>query len=188
MLKLIIQGTLPGLNDYIEACRANKYKGAELKQTTEEAIQWEIIRQLKKVKLGPSSFTFRWYEPKKNRDKDNIAFAKKFIFDALQAQRTLAGDGWNQVIEFSDRFYVDATNPRVEIEITEVEIKDEQPKPHNPKNIRTDNVYWKEKADRLARKEHRAYKVIQNAIGDLGVCPATLNTSSLPIYETTGAD
>lgn len=117
MIKLVIPGRLPGLNEYIEACRANKFTGAELKQTTEIAIQWEIKRQLKNIKIGPASFTFHWYEIKKNRDKDNIAFAKKFIFDALQATKTLSGDGWNQVIDFSDRFYVDKNTPRVEVEI-----------------------------------------------------------------------
>lgn len=120
MLKLTIPGRLPGLNEYIKACRANKYAGAEMKQTTEEIIQWEIKRQLKNKTVGPSEFIFHWYEPKKNRDKDNIAFAKKYVFDALQATGTLCGDGWNQVIEFSDKFYVDKNNPRVEVEIKAV--------------------------------------------------------------------
>lgn len=118
-VKIIIPGRLPGLNDYIKACRVNKYTGAQMKQNTEEIIQWEIRRQLKNKILGPSSFIFHWYEPKKNRDKDNIAFAKKFILDALQATGSLSDDGWEQVIGFSDRFYVDKNNPRVEIEIEE---------------------------------------------------------------------
>lgn len=117
---LIIPGTLPGLNDYIKACRADKYAGADMKKTTEEFIGWEIRRQLKNKCFISVVITFSWYEPKKNRDKDNIAFAKKFILDALQEVGTLSGDGWGQVVGFSDEFYIDKDNPRVEIEIRAV--------------------------------------------------------------------
>lgn len=120
MLKIIIPGKLPGLNEYIQACRASKYAGAELKNSTEEVIQWEIKKQLKGLKLNPSIFIFHWYEKNKKRDKDNIAFGKKFILDSLQKTGTISGDGWKQVIGFSDNFYVDKDNPRVEIEIKAV--------------------------------------------------------------------
>lgn len=36
--KIIIPGTLPGLNDYIDAERSNKYQAAKLKRQTEEMI------------------------------------------------------------------------------------------------------------------------------------------------------
>jgi hypothetical protein len=120
MSKLVIPGKLPGLNDYIEACRANKYAGAEMKQQAEEIIRWEVKRQLRRQVFTAVALKFSWYEPNRKRDKDNIAFAKKFILDAMQATGTLTGDGWGQVVGFRDEFYVDKQNPRVEIEIEAV--------------------------------------------------------------------
>ena len=44
VIKMIftIKTRLPGLNDYINACRHNKYKGNELKQSTDDLIGWYI--------------------------------------------------------------------------------------------------------------------------------------------------
>jgi hypothetical protein len=116
-MKLVITGKLPGLNEYIAACRANRYAGAEMKKSIEEVIVWEIRSQLKNKRIDSVNIVFHWYEPNKKRDKDNIAFAKKFILDALQAAGTLAGDGWGQVLDFADKFYIDKQRPRVEVEI-----------------------------------------------------------------------
>lgn len=116
-MKLVIAGKLPGLNDYIDACRANRYAGAEMKRSIQETILWEIISQLNGKQFAAVTVVFHWYEPNKKRDKDNIAFAKKFILDALQAAGTLAGDGWGQVLGFADKFYIDKLKPRVEVEI-----------------------------------------------------------------------
>lgn len=64
---------------------------------------------------------FRWYEPNKKRDLDNICSAKKFIQDALVKMGVLQGDGWRHIIGFSDEFYIDKDNPRIEVEIKEVQ-------------------------------------------------------------------
>ena len=37
--KIIIRGSLPGLNEYINAERTNKYKGAEMKRRAERQLQ-----------------------------------------------------------------------------------------------------------------------------------------------------
>lgn len=119
-MKIVIPGRLPGLNEYIKACRTNRYAGAKMKQDAEEAIRWQVQSQLKRKTFDAVALTFHWYEQNKKRDKDNIAFAKKFILDALQATGTIPGDGWKAVDGFIDRFYVDKSNPRVEIEIEAV--------------------------------------------------------------------
>lgn len=51
---------------------------------------------------------------------DNIAFAKKFILDALVKKGVLKDDGWKWVKGFTDEFFVDKKNPRVEVEMEEV--------------------------------------------------------------------
>ena len=116
---LVLPGSLPGHNEYIKACRASKYAGAEMKKNVEELIQWQIKRQIRR-KFTSVRLEFIWYEPNRKRDKDNIAFAKKFILDALQATGVISGDGWGQVVGFSDEFFVDKVNPRVEIFIEAV--------------------------------------------------------------------
>jgi len=118
-MKLTIPGRLPGLNEYINVCRANKQAGAEMKRIIETKISWYICQQLRGLKLGPVSLKFGWYEANKKRDKDNIAFAKKFVLDALQETGIISGDGWSHIIGFSDDFYIDRANPRVEIDLLE---------------------------------------------------------------------
>jgi Holliday junction resolvase RusA-like endonuclease len=117
---IIIPGRLPGLNEYTKACRSNRYAGAKMKERAENIIQLEIKRQIKVKHIGPVTLNFNWYEPNKRRDYDNIAFAKKFILDSLQACETLQGDGWKYIRGFSDKFYVDKKNPRIEVEIEAV--------------------------------------------------------------------
>ena len=50
---------------------------------------------------------FTWVEENKRRDFDNIAFAKKFIFDALQKAGKIKNDSWKYVRGFSDSFRVE---------------------------------------------------------------------------------
>lgn len=116
--KIIIPGTLPGLNDYIDAERSNKYQAAKLKRQTEEMIVMCIWEQMPGIEISePVHIVYHWYEPNKRRDKDNIAFAKKFVQDALVKAGVLANDGWQEIVSFADRFGIDKDNPRVEVVI-----------------------------------------------------------------------
>lgn len=75
----------------------------------------EVTTYTKKVFI-----VFVWYEPNKNRDPDNIAFAKKFILDALVRKRILKGDSQKYIQGFHDVIQVDKDDPRVEVIIREV--------------------------------------------------------------------
>lgn len=82
--RLTIQGTLPGLNAYIDAERNHRQRAADLKRRTESAIGLIARTQLGSVNIkSPVKMHYRWIEPNKRRDKDNIAFARKFVQDAL---------------------------------------------------------------------------------------------------------
>ena len=102
--KLTIPGRLPGLNELIEAERANQYKGAQLKKDAERRICAEIRRQ------------------DRRRDRDNITAGRKFVQDALVRCKVLQNDGWKEIASFADDWAVDKARPRVEIEITEIEV------------------------------------------------------------------
>lgn len=120
-MKFIIHGRLIALNEYTTACRKNRFAGASLKKNTQEQIKREIRAEsgLKRVS-GRAYLTFNWYEPNQKRDKDNVAFAKKFILDALVEEGVLTSDGWRVIDGFADNFFVDKENPRIEVEIKEV--------------------------------------------------------------------
>ena len=120
---LTIYGRLPGLNDYTLRCRQNRFAGAKMKKDAEELIRGYIMSQRiphfdKAVELN-----FSWYEPNSRRDLDNIAFAKKFVIDALVETGVIKSDGWKGVTGFTDSFYIDKSNPRIEVEIREAECR-----------------------------------------------------------------
>lgn len=111
---------MPGLNEYVNAERTNKYLAAKLKAQVEATLVLVAKSQLRGVRItGPVSIHYRWIEPNARRDKDNVAFAKKFIQDSLVKAGILAGDGWSHIEGFSDAFEIDKLNPRVSITITE---------------------------------------------------------------------
>jgi len=118
--KLTIPGLLPGLNEYIaaERGRQGKYMAAAMKKQAEHAIGYAIKTQLHGVRFtGPVVIRYTWVEPNRKRDKDNIAFAKKFIQDSLVRMGVLQNDGWKQIEHFTDSFAVDPKAPRVEVVI-----------------------------------------------------------------------
>jgi len=118
--KFIIPGVLPHLNEYTRQLNISKFRGSDLKRTTERLISLHIKAQLKDVKFSDAvHIRITWVEPNQKRDKDNIAFAKKFIFDALVSCGVLKNDGWAQIDGFSDSFLVDSDNPRVEVVLNE---------------------------------------------------------------------
>ena len=121
MEELIIQGRLDGLNDYTKACRTNRYAGAKMKQDNESHVTIFIRNQLRDERFERVSIRFNWYEPNKKRDPDNIAFAKKFILDALVREGVLKNDTQKYIEHFEDYFYINTKEPRIEVWITEIE-------------------------------------------------------------------
>lgn len=121
-VKLIIPTSLPGLNEFIEAERANRQKGASMKRQAQRVVEMCAKTQLRKFSpTGPVWMRYTWYERNRRRDKDNISsFGRKVIQDGLVKAGVLENDGWAQIDGFSDEFLVDEKRPRVEVEIIEV--------------------------------------------------------------------
>lgn len=114
--RLVISGSLPSLNEYIRAERSNRYQAAHLKKTTQEHIRLALMAQCRHLHFDrPVKLTFVWTVPNKKKDKDNIAFAKKFIQDALVEMGVLQNDGWNDIESFADIFRIG--DPKVEVYI-----------------------------------------------------------------------
>ena len=120
--RLVIEGTLPSLNEYINAERSQRHAAARMKREAQELVSWYIRAQLgSQVASKPVRMHYLWVVPSRRKDRDNIAFAKKFVQDALVKMGFLHNDGWKYVLGWSDDFDVDPDRPRIEVTITEVE-------------------------------------------------------------------
>jgi hypothetical protein len=117
MKQILILKQIPcDLNTYIQKERSNKYLGAKIKREETELIAWECKRQALKKINHPVIINYLWVVVNKRKDKDNIAFAKKFIQDGLVMAGILKNDGWNDITGFSDSFKL-GKEEKVEIEI-----------------------------------------------------------------------
>ena len=122
-MKIIIPGELPDLNTIIAESKRGKGRWQpynEIKQEYTNIVAWiaksEIKKQLKKIDL-----TITWICKNRRKDKDNIMAGTKFILDGLVAAGAIENDGWKQIGDINHKFKVDKHNPRVEVEIREVE-------------------------------------------------------------------
>lgn len=108
---------LPSLNEYVDACRSNAFQGSKFKKRIEAEIGFYIMAM--PVLENPVKIHFHWIEGNKKRDLDNIAFAKKFILDALVKCGKLKDDNRKCVTAFTDTFAY-AEESKVVLEIEEV--------------------------------------------------------------------
>jgi len=118
VIRVEIPEKLPGCNDYIRACRANKEYAAKMKREIEQLIGYYIITLPKFTK--PIKIHFHWIEENKRRDLDNVCFAKKFILDSMVKAGKLKNDNRNYVSGFMDTFEY-ANTSKVILEIEEVD-------------------------------------------------------------------
>lgn len=122
MIEITIKHELTDLNTYINAERSNRFKASKIKKQQTELVANEIRKAMAsgveiKEEHFPLGFEFHWYMKNKRKDKDNIVFAKKFIFDGMISSGLIANDGWKEIGSFKDVVAVDKDFPRVEIKI-----------------------------------------------------------------------
>lgn len=118
MQKFEIPFKLDGLNEYTNECRGNKYGGGKCKKKNEHIILTCIKNANLRQIQDSYSVSFTWYENTSRRDKDNVAFAKKFILDALQIAKITKGDDNRYLLGFEDHF-VYGQGQKVVVEIIE---------------------------------------------------------------------
>lgn len=115
-----IPGRLSGLNEYIAAERTNRYTAAKIKKS-EMAHVYHSIGKAPKLR-PPVWIDYCFFEPNRRRDKDNIAgWAHKVIQDALIQHHVIENDGWAHIAGWTDYFFVDRKNPRIEVTVKEWE-------------------------------------------------------------------
>lgn len=100
--KIVISSKLEDLNKFIKASK-NVNGRAAVKRINDNTCMAFIKNQCKyhydQVKLH-----YVWYEPNKKRDGDNIAFASKFIQDAMVKAGVLDNDNLNNIVASSHDF------------------------------------------------------------------------------------
>lgn len=112
-----IPGILPTLNQYVDVERTNRFVAAKVKRETQDTILWSL--------MGHPSFdghvyvAFTWVRPNAKCDKDNVAFAKKFILDALQEAHVIKNDSWRMCTPFDLGYKVNKQNPRTIVRIAD---------------------------------------------------------------------
>ena len=105
----------PSLNDYVDVCRSDRYKAARLKKDIQRDISY-FVKRLPRYDC-PVKIHFHWIEGNKKRDYDNIAFAKKFMLDAMVQYGILKDDNRKCVVAFTDTFeHSDKFSVMIEVE------------------------------------------------------------------------
>ena len=120
---LIIEGRLPGANEYQRANRTHYHVGAKMKRQAQDTV----CAAIRKAKLKPYSgaviIHYTFYEAPKRRgaklrDKSNISsFAIKVIEDALQETGIIKNDNWDYLADYSCKFFRASEQPRVVVEL-----------------------------------------------------------------------
>lgn len=59
-MTVVIPFTLPGLNEYIDAERKNKYKGADMKRKWQHLVAMALKKQLRKQLREPVTMIYTW--------------------------------------------------------------------------------------------------------------------------------
>lgn len=117
-MKLTIPGELCDLNTYIKNLNSNRWSGNQVKQDeTYRVASLARVTRMPEMTKYPVHITYDWYCKDQRKDTDNVAFAKKFINDGLVQAGVLENDSRKFVAGFTDRFFIDKNNPRVEIDI-----------------------------------------------------------------------
>ena len=117
-MKFTIEGELPALNEIIDKSKAHHMAYASLKKEATNLVQWSAngLPKMNRIKLN-----ITYYCKNRRKDPDNIAAAKKFILDGLVKAGIIKNDGWKEVKGWSEKWERDKDNPRIEVEIKEVE-------------------------------------------------------------------
>lgn len=115
---IVLRTEMPTLNQYIDACRRNRYSAASLKRKVEQGLCLEFM----KARVGKFDQSldlgYVWYCRNMKTDKSNIAFCAKFVEDAMVKVGIIPNDGWKHIGSFSHDFMVDKADPRLELTIS----------------------------------------------------------------------
>ncbi|WP_298710797.1 hypothetical protein [uncultured Veillonella sp.] len=96
----------PTLNEYIDCERGSTIAAAAMKKKCTEQVRVQCIEQRITPVTGKVDMLFEWHSSTRH-DPDNVAFAKKFILDGLQAAGVLENDNRKFIGTMADKIIQD---------------------------------------------------------------------------------
>lgn len=114
---ILIPGELSGLNQYIAAVSYNRYAGGTMKREATDFVYMCCMDQNIIAYTESVTITFKWYMKNKKKDLDNVCFGKKFILDGMVKAGVIVNDTQEYIKGFTDEFYIDKNDPRIEVVI-----------------------------------------------------------------------
>ena len=96
----------PTLNEYIDCERGSTIAAASMKKKCTEQVSVQCIEQSIPPVAGKVDLLFEWHSSTRH-DPDNVAFAKKFILDGLQAAGVLENDNRKFIGTMADEIIQD---------------------------------------------------------------------------------
>lgn len=132
MYRVIVKGYNSGLNELLDA-QVHRYDARTKRTIVANPVKKKndalcmkhikLSKDLRGVKInGPVFMRYKFYVPDKKHDRSNYAsaFIKSFE-DALQKCKVIKNDTYDLVLTPELYFQVDKDNPRIEVEIIEVD-------------------------------------------------------------------
>lgn len=118
--QFFVPGPLPDFATTVER-KAKSHWAAyrDIKKIWTESVYW-VCRACAIEPMDRVFISFQWQELNRQRDPDNIAFAKKFVMDGLVQAKVLKNDGWNEVEGWTDTFVVNKNDPGVLVTLSPV--------------------------------------------------------------------
>ncbi len=96
----------PTLNEYIDCERGSTIAAAAMKKKCTEQVREQCVSQQIQPVNGKVDLLFEWHSSTRH-DPDNVAFAKKFILDGLQAAGVLENDNRKFIGTMADEIIQD---------------------------------------------------------------------------------
>lgn len=96
----------PTLNEYIDCERGSTIAAAAMKKKCTEQVKEQCLLQQIQPVNGKVDLLFEWHSSTRH-DPDNVAFAKKFILDGLQAASVLENDNRKFIGTMADEIIQD---------------------------------------------------------------------------------
>lgn len=96
----------PTLNEYIDCERGSTIAAAAMKKKCTEQVKEQCLLQQIQPVNGKVDLLFEWHSSTRH-DPDNVAFAKKFILDGLQAAGVLENDNRKFIGTMADEIIQD---------------------------------------------------------------------------------
>ena len=121
---LIVRGKLPDFNSLLNDVKRHwKFYAKSKKYWTGVTVAECVALRLRPV-TPPVEIDFVWYTNGR-KDPDNIRIASKMIIDGLVKASILPEDNQKIIKGFTDTFYKDTDDPRVEVTIRSIKEEDD---------------------------------------------------------------